>query len=96
MLCIRNEKGAILSQLELRHTLVGFERWDCERRKLGVYPGECPFAIETGYNLLVDLLVDRGYRVYVIPPKDLTLLLTLSAGKIVMAGRASSHNDMPN
>ena len=68
-LCIRNDNGAIGSQLELKHTLAGFERLDYERRKLGVPAGECLVAIETAYNLLVDFLLDRGYLVYLIPPQ---------------------------
>jgi transposase len=68
-LCIRNDNGAIVSQLELKHTLAGFERLDYERQKLGVPANECLVAIETAYNLLVDFLLDRGYRVYLIPPQ---------------------------
>jgi transposase len=68
-LCIRNDNGAIVSQLELKHTLAGFERLDYERRKLGVPASECLVAIETAYNLLVDFLLDRGYVVYLIPPQ---------------------------
>jgi hypothetical protein len=68
-LCIRNSKGAIVSQVEFKHTLEGFQRFDDERRKLGVPPSECLVAIETAYNLLVDFLLDRGYLVYLIPPQ---------------------------
>ena len=68
-LCIRNGKGAIVSHIEFKHTLKGFQRFDDERRKLGVPPSECLVAIETAYNLLVDFLLDRGYLVYLIPPQ---------------------------
>jgi transposase len=68
-LCIRNGKGAIVSQIEFKHTLEGFERFDHERRKLGVPTSECLVAIETAYNLLVDFLLDRDYIVYLIPPQ---------------------------
>jgi transposase len=68
-LCIRNDKGAIVSQIEFKHTLEGFQRFDDERRKLGVPAGECLVAIETAYNLLVDFLLDRGYVVYLVPPQ---------------------------
>ena len=68
-LCIRNDKGAIVSQIEFKHTLEGFQRFDDERRKLGVSPSECLVAIETAYNLLVDFLLDRSYLVYLIPPQ---------------------------
>ena len=53
-LCIRNSRGAIVSRVEFKHTLEGFQRFDDERRKLGVPPSECLVAIETAYNLLVD------------------------------------------
>ena len=71
-LCIRNANGAIVSQLEFKHTLKGFQRFDDERRKLGVPPSHCLVAIETAYNLLVDFLLDRGYIVYLIAPQATT------------------------
>ena len=68
-LCIRNSKGAIVSQVEFKHTLAGFPRFDDERRKLGVPPSECLVAIETAYNLLVDfLLLLLGYATGVLQP----------------------------
>jgi transposase len=68
-LCIQNQAGAIVSELELRHTLEGFEQIDLERRKLDVPARNCLVAIETSHNLLVDYLLDRGYTVYLIPPQ---------------------------
>jgi len=68
-LCIQNQAGAIVSELELRHTLEGFEQIDLERRKLDVPTRECLVAIETSYNLLVDYLLDRDYAVHLIPPQ---------------------------
>ena len=68
-LCIRNDKGTIVSQIEFKHTLEGFQRFDDERRKLGVPACECLVAIETAYNLLVDFLLDRSYVVYLVPPQ---------------------------
>jgi transposase len=69
-LCIQSEAGAIVSELELKHTLDGFEQIDREREKLGVPARECLVAIETSYNLLADYLLDRGYIVYLIPPQS--------------------------
>jgi hypothetical protein len=43
-----------VSQVEFKHTLEGFQRFDDERCKLGVPASECLVAIETAYNLLVD------------------------------------------
>ena len=68
-LCIQSELGATISELELRHTLEGFEQLDLERRKLGVPAADCLVAIETSHNLLVDYLLDRDYVVYLIPPQ---------------------------
>jgi hypothetical protein len=44
-LCIRSDKGAIVSQVEFKHTLEGFQRFDDERHRLGVPAGECLVAI---------------------------------------------------
>ena len=68
-LCIRNDQGAIVSRVEFKHSLEGFQRFDDKRRRLDVQPSECLVAIETAYNLLVDFLPDRGYLVYLIPPQ---------------------------
>ncbi len=68
-LCIQNKAGATISELELKHSLEGFEQLDRERRKLDVPAADCLVAIETTYNLLVDYLLDRGYVVYLIPPQ---------------------------
>jgi transposase len=68
-LCIQSPAGAIVSELELRHTLEGFEQIDLERRKLDVPARECLVAIETSHNLLVDYLLDRDYTVHLIPPQ---------------------------
>jgi transposase len=68
-LCIQSELGATISELELKHSLEGFEQLDLERRKLGVPSADCLVAIETSHNLLVDYLQDRGYVVYLIPPR---------------------------
>jgi transposase len=68
-LCIQNKAGATISELELKHTLEGFEQLDRERCKLDVPSTDCMVAIETSHNLLVDYLLDRGYVVYLIPPQ---------------------------
>ena len=68
-LAIVNESGAQVSRLQFEHTPAGFARLDDERRKLGVPAEDCPVAIETAYNLVVDFLLDHGYPVYIIPPQ---------------------------
>ena len=67
-LCIMNEAGARVSEIEFAHTAQGFEQVEAERRKLDVPAGECAVGIETSYNLLTDYLLDRGYCVYIVPP----------------------------
>ncbi len=69
-LCIRNEAGAILTEIKFEHSLKGFACVEAERLKFGVPASECLVAIETAQNLLVDYLLDCGYQVYVIPPQS--------------------------
>lgn len=68
-LCIRNTAGAAISRVAFEHSLAGFERIEVERRKLKVPASDCPVAIETTYNLVVDFLLDRDYPVYIVPPQ---------------------------
>jgi len=68
-LCIMNQAGARVSEIEFKHTLEGFEQIEAERRKLDVPAGECPIAIETAYNLLTDFLLERDYVVHIVPPQ---------------------------
>jgi transposase len=68
-LCILNQAGARVSQIEFKHSAQGFEQIEIERRKLSVPASECLVAIETAHNLVVDFLLDRGYEVYIIPPQ---------------------------
>ncbi len=68
-LCILNDAGAVLSELEFKHTLEGFEKLELERRKLGAAPSAYLVAIKTAYNVLVDFLLDRDYAIYLIPPQ---------------------------
>ena len=68
-LCIMNDAGARVSQIEFKHTLKGFKQIEAERRKLNVPTSECLLAIETTHNLLVDFLLEHDYVVYIVPPK---------------------------
>ena len=67
-LCLMNEAGARVSEIEFAHSAQGFAQVETERRKLNVPAGECVTAIETSYNLLADFLLDRGYLVHIVPP----------------------------
>ena len=68
-LCILNEAGARVSQLQFEHSLAGFAQIEVERRKLEVPAGDCPVGIETTYNLVVDFLLEHDYPVYIVPPQ---------------------------
>lgn len=68
-LCILNEAGARVSQIEFAHSPMGFARIETERCQLQVSACECPVAIETAHDLLVDFLLDREYPVYLVPPQ---------------------------
>ncbi len=68
-LCILNEVGARVSQLQFEHSLAGFAQIEAERRKLAVPAGDCPVGIETTYNLVVDFLLEHDYPVYIVPPQ---------------------------
>ena len=68
-LCIRNAAGAAISRVAFEHSLAGFERIEVERRKLNVSTSDCPVAIETTYNLVVDFLLEHDYPVYIVPPQ---------------------------
>jgi len=68
-LCILNEAGARVSQLQFKHSLAGFAQVEVERRKLEVPASECLVGIETTYNLVVDFLLEHDYPIYVVPPQ---------------------------
>jgi transposase len=68
-LCILNEAGARVSQLQFEHSLAGFAQIEVERRKLEVPAGDCPVGIETTYNLVVDFLLEHDYPIYIVPPQ---------------------------
>ena len=55
-LCIRNSKGAIVSQVEFKHTLQGFQRFDDERRKLG-----CTGSAGNGESPLPNKTLERAW-----------------------------------
>ncbi len=60
---ILNEHGRSVSQFSIPVTPTGFGRIETERCKFDVPAPDCPVAIETSYNLIVDYLLDRGYPV---------------------------------
>jgi len=68
-LCILNEAGGRVSQLQFEHSLAGFAQIEVERRKLEVPAGECFVGIETAYHLIVDFLLEHDYPTYIVPPQ---------------------------
>ena len=68
-LCILNEAGGRVSQLQFEHSLAGFAQIEVERRKLEVPAGECFVGIETAYHLIVDFLLEHDYPTYIVPPR---------------------------
>lgn len=67
--CMMNEAGAVIEQLVIAHRPEGFARLDAAITGLGVAKEEAVIGLETAHNLLIDYLLDRGYRqIYVLPP----------------------------
>ena len=69
-ICIRNNAGAIISRLLVEHSPEGLAKLERELSMLEIAPQDCHVAIETSYNPVVDYLVNRGFMVYIIPPKS--------------------------
>jgi transposase len=68
-ICYMHEKGEVLRNLEIEHTMEGFVSLDHARQELGFEAEECIVGLETAHNLLVDYLWDQNYQqVYVLPP----------------------------
>lgn len=64
-----NQAGAVIQQMVVEHSVVGFCRFETARQALGVERDHCIIGIETSYNLLVDYLWSVGYaHLYIMPP----------------------------
>ena len=64
-----HENGEVLAYLSVAASPQGFERFDKQRRQMGVAVGECLVGIETDHNLFVDYLLSQGYeQLYILPP----------------------------
>lgn len=84
---VLNSAGAVIAQLVIPHSVEGFQRLDQTRQALGVEARDCPVALETAHNLLIDFLWDQGYsQVYVVPPR----LTSSCRGRYRQSG---AHND---
>jgi transposase len=67
--CLMNEIGDLLACFGIPHDARGFQRLHEERQRLQVSPRNCLVALESGYSLLVDYLLDQHYQVHIIPGK---------------------------
>jgi len=68
-ICITDQEGRQLARFSVPHDFAGFERLHAMCQRLQTPPQECLVALESGYSLLVDYLVDHNYVVYVVPGK---------------------------
>jgi transposase len=67
--CIMDVAGCQLARLTIPDNAEGFQRLHECCQMLQASPQECSVALESGYSLLVDYLLDHNYQVYVIPGK---------------------------
>lgn len=66
--CFLNARGTVVQELEIAHRPEGFMQLDQACRGLGLPLSELNLGIETAHNLLVDFLVEQGYRMFILPP----------------------------
>lgn len=67
--CLMNEVGDHLARFEIPHDTRGFRRLHEECQRMQVPQRHCLVALESGYSLLVDYLLDQHYQVHIIPGK---------------------------
>jgi transposase len=85
-----NEIGEVLQSLKIEHTPYGFMELDKARERLGVGTEECVIGIETQHNILVDFLIERGYkRMYVLAPNA----VKSAQGRYRQSGAKSDPSD---
>lgn len=66
-ICIIGEDGRQLARGEIPNSLPGFQWIHEQCQRLGVSPQNCLVASESAHNLVVDFLLDLGYRVHEVP-----------------------------
>lgn len=66
--CILQENGSRLAAFRIGHDPKGFATLVREIEKLSLPKRETPVAIETAHNLLVDVLLERQYPLYILAP----------------------------
>ncbi len=88
--CFMNEAGEVLSRMVIEHTLAGFQQMDAMRIRYGIGVEECWVGIETHHTILVDYLVEQGYRrLYVLPPNS----VKSAQGRYRQSGAKSDRAD---
>jgi transposase len=89
-LCFLNEIGEVQQTLQIQHTPQGFLELDKARERWGVQNSECVIGIETHHNVLVDFLIERGYRrIYILPPNA----VKSAQGRYRQSGAKSDPSD---
>ena len=69
-ICFMNEKGEVMLEKQIEHSLSGFIAFDQARRSLNVDVQDCYIGLETAHNSLVDYLWEQGYtQITVLPPQ---------------------------
>lgn len=68
-ICIRErETRRILTEFEISHSAAGISQLEDAVKALNSEPEACVVAVETKQGMLVNYLVESGYRVHPIPP----------------------------
>lgn len=85
-----NKPGAIIARYTMAHRPDGFMKIEQTRQELGLTAAECPVALETAHNLLVDFLWGWGYeQLYVIPPS----VIKSNRGRFSSSGARDDERD---
>lgn len=64
-----NEAGAAIAQIQIPHSLEGFDSLDRTCRDMQLQTQDCMLGLETANNLIIDFLWARGYhQLYIVPP----------------------------
>ena len=68
-LCFMNEQGGVLEQLEIEHNQAGLKKFEESRKKYEIGVEDCYVGIETARNLIIDFLLNQGYRnIFILAP----------------------------
>lgn len=81
--CVLNSAGAVIEQYIIAHNLDGMEELLERIGKLQLPPEAIAIGLETAHNLVIDVLLDRGYAcIYVLPPSQ----VKANAGRFAQSG----------